>query len=138
VVCQGVYVSRIAGTSTVVATDACRAPAPPVPVGEFAMNRTCIVSSAQVTTVLAWNPGQAAPGASEEKLTLPLFACHSVTTPPAATWSSIAFTTPDPSPMVPDTDAGGAAVELCAKPLTSIRFASFDGSSSATSVQVEN
>jgi len=102
------------------------------------VKRTCIVSHAQVIRGVGVNPGQAAPAASDEKLAVPVIARHCVTAPPAPTCSSIALTIPLPSPMVPLTDVGAVLPALCAKPLTSIRFASRDGSSSATSVQVEN
>src|SRR5262245_18408625 len=81
--------------------------------------------------------GQAAPGALEEKLAVPVVDRHSVTEPPVPTARSSPFTNPVPSPIVPPSDAGGVAVAFCANPLTSTRLVSFSGSSIPTTVQVE-
>src|SRR5258705_9176608 len=135
---QGVYVSRIAGTSVSLVTVAWRGPAPPVPLGADTVKRTCIVSSAQVNLGIGANPGHAAPGAPDEKLAVPVVTPHRVTVPPAPTCISKALPMLFWSPIVPVTDVGAVPPALCAKPLTSMRFASLDGSSSATSVQVED
>ena len=133
---QSEYVSRIAGTSTVVGTDACRAPAPPVPLDALTLNVTCIVSIAHVTRGCGVNSGQAAPGASDVNETVPEPACHIVTAPPAATWIKFAFT--KPVPIDPETVDGAVDEAFCAKPLTSIRLPRCDGSSSAMSVHVDD
>ena len=87
---------------------------------------------------MAVNPEQAAPGASDEKLTVPVPARHSVTAPPAPTWSKVALTMPVPSPIVPLTEAGAVALAFCANPLTYTTLASRDGSSIATRVHVDH
>lgn len=86
---------------------------------------------------VATNPGHGAPGASDERLAVPVVARHWVTEPPTATCNSIEFTTPVPSPMVPLTDDGTVLPADCAKPLTSTRFASCNGLSKPTTVHVE-
>src|SRR5690242_1845678 len=118
-------------------TAACRALAPPLPLGAFTVKCTCIVSSLQVTFAGPVKLGHAAPGASDTKLAVPEAARHSVTAPPVPTASNNPFTMPLPSPMVPLTDVGGVPLGDAANPLTSTRLVSFDGSSSPTSVHVE-
>src|SRR3954466_4106915 len=114
----------MAGTSTSVVCDAVFA-------APLSVKWTCIVSSAQVTFG-GMVPGQAAPGASEEKNTGPDVAMNVVTDPFAPTCMIRPFTRPVPSPIVALTEAGGVVVAFCAKPLTSTRAASVDGLSKPT------
>jgi hypothetical protein len=107
-----------------------------VPPVALTLNVTCIVSIAHVTLGVGVNPGQAAPGASDENETVPEPACHIVTAPPVPTWIRFAFT--KPVPIDPDTVDGAVDDEFWAKPLTSIRLPRCEGSSRAIRVHVDD
>src|SRR5689334_10028875 len=108
------------GTDTSDAMDACRAPAPPEPLGAEMEKWTCAVSIAHVMFPVGMKFGQGPVDASEEKLTVPVAAYQFVTAPPFPTESMRPFTLP--SPIVPLSDIGAVAVPDCANPLTSTRL----------------
>ena len=107
---QNVYVNRIVGTSTSVAIEAERAPAPPLPLGALTLKRTRMVSSVQVMLPVGAKFGHGVVPGHDEKLTAPPAPFHCVTAPASPTVSSSPLTRPLPSPIVPLTDTGGVAV----------------------------
>src|SRR5207248_3056212 len=82
----------IAGTSTS-GTLACRRPLPDEALEPAIENRTCVISSVQVTFGVAGKVGHRVGVALEERLTDPEEANHSVTEPPVPTESRSPFTT---------------------------------------------
>src|SRR4051812_34681221 len=127
-------VSRVAGTSITVVSEALREP--PFAV-DVIVNETCIVSRLHVWCAVVATFGHAPPAASEANDAVPLVMRHSVAAPPVPTSRNSPLPMFDAPPMTPCTDVGAVAAVFCAEPPTSTMRVMCEGSSKPRSVHVD-